>query len=343
VDGDILTFSLDTPPTNGMAVVNPDGSFIYTPNADFTGTDSFVATVSDGNSIDTAIVTADVTGINDNPVVYAGVDQITDLNTAILVNAAYSDVDAGDTHTATIDWGDGSPVEMVPATSGSVSGTHAYIASGNFAVTITVSDNNGGSGSDTLIVSVTAPTFTPSPTPTATSTNTPVPSSTPTSMATPSSSPTATSASVTPTNTTDVPEPPPAPLAADVNADPDSVVRVAVPDRLRTDINVREIVINGAYPEWLGTDMTNAGFIGIQGVLDMGVRQAVDIFSPTGLRYFEGGIVVCLRGKGTLVYLNANNAPRIAEIVGSYTVPEFPEFTCVTLFEPGTLVLVDPV
>jgi hypothetical protein len=276
-------------------------------------------------------------------VVNAGGDQNTDPNTLRTVNATYSDADAGDSHTATIAWGDSSPLENVPAASGMVSGNHTYTVSGNFIVTITVSDNHGGTGSDNLIVNVNAPTFTPTPTPTATSTNTPEPSITGTSTPTASSSPTASMTLTTPDSTLEALPPPPAPLAADANADPDGVVRVGVPDHMTTDVYVREIVVNGEYPEWLGTDLTNAGFIGIQAVLDMGVWQAVDIFSPTGLRYFEGGIVVCLRGEGTLVYLNANNAPRIAEIVASYTVPEFPGFTCVTLFEPGTLALVDPV
>ena len=58
------------------------------------------------------------------------------------------------------------------------------------------------------------------------------------------------------------------------------------------------------------------------------------------MTYFEGGAVFCLRGEGTLIWLAASGQPRHAEIIGSYTVPEFPGFTCATLFEPGTLVLV---
>ena len=339
-DGDSLTFSLDTPPTNGTANVNIDGSFNYTPAANFSGIDSFTVIVSDSNGgSDTATVTVNILSVNDNLLVTAGADQTTDLNIPVTINAAYIDADSGDTHTATINWGDGSPAENVPAVSGSVSGVHSYTTSGNFTVAITVNDNNGGSGSDTLIVSVNAPTFTP----TATSTSTPDPSPTPTATATPSASATNTAPTDTPISTMDAEPPPPAPLAAEVNADPESVVRVGLLDSMSEDIHVRVIVANGEYVLWQGSELTHGGFIGNQGVLDMGVWQAVDIFSPTGLRYFEGGIVVCLDGKGTLVYLNANNAPRIAEIVGSYTVPEFPGFTCVTLFEPGTLVLVDPV
>jgi hypothetical protein len=117
-------------------------------------------------------------------------------------------------------------------------------------------------------------------------------------------------------------------------------VRTGVPDQWVDSIHVRVLYQNGAPTQWLGGDLYNAGSIGIQGVLDMGVRQAIDIFTSNGLTYFEGGVVFCLRGEGTLIWMAARNAPRIAEIIGSYTVDGFPGYTCATLFEPGTLVLV---
>ena len=49
VDGDSVTYSLDANAANGNAVVNADGTFSYTPNPDFNGSDSFTFTVSDGN------------------------------------------------------------------------------------------------------------------------------------------------------------------------------------------------------------------------------------------------------------------------------------------------------
>ena len=46
-----------------------DGSFTYTPNADFNGTDSFTYTASDGTAAsNVATVTMTVTGVNDAPV-----------------------------------------------------------------------------------------------------------------------------------------------------------------------------------------------------------------------------------------------------------------------------------
>ena len=341
IDSSPLTFALDTQAAHGTASVSSDGSFSYAPNPDFVGDDVFTFSVSDGSGgSDTATVAINVGSVNDNPVVDAGQDQIADLNASVTVNAAYTDTDTTDTHSASITWGDGSAPEDVVAASGGVSASHAYTSSGNFTSTITVTDNHGGSGSDTLVISVNAPTLTPTATMTPTATSTQEIPNTLTPTATPSVTPTSV---LSVTNTPDMPPPPPAPLAAEVNANPSSIVRAGVPDDMSNDIHIREIVVNGQYPTWQGSSVTNSGFIGNPGILEMGVLQAVDVFSPGGLSYFEGGIVVCLRGEGTLVYLNAKYAPRTAEIVGSYTVPEFPGFTCVTLFEPGTLVLVNTV
>ncbi|NEU06697.1 hypothetical protein GZH53_00070, partial [Flavihumibacter sp. R14] len=50
-------------------VFNADGSFTYTPNANFNGTDSFTYKVSDGTlESNIATVTLTVTPVNDAPV-----------------------------------------------------------------------------------------------------------------------------------------------------------------------------------------------------------------------------------------------------------------------------------
>ena len=49
VDGDILTISGYTQPAHGSVKENGGGTFIYTPDAEFHGTDSFTYTISDGN------------------------------------------------------------------------------------------------------------------------------------------------------------------------------------------------------------------------------------------------------------------------------------------------------
>ena len=72
VDGDTLTVSL-TPtsgPTNGTLSVNSVGSFSYTPDADFNGTDTFTYQISDGNGgIAEATVEITVNPVNDTPTI----------------------------------------------------------------------------------------------------------------------------------------------------------------------------------------------------------------------------------------------------------------------------------
>jgi hypothetical protein len=65
-DGDKLTVTIDTGPANGVVVLNPDGAFIYTPEANFNGIDSFAYLADDGNGgTDTATVTITVNSVID--------------------------------------------------------------------------------------------------------------------------------------------------------------------------------------------------------------------------------------------------------------------------------------
>ena len=55
-DDDVLSVTSVSTPGNGTAVINPDNTITYTPNAGFSG-DSFTYTISDGNGgTDTATV-----------------------------------------------------------------------------------------------------------------------------------------------------------------------------------------------------------------------------------------------------------------------------------------------
>jgi hypothetical protein len=58
VDGDNLTITNFTQPSNGTVFDNGDGTFIYTPAPDFSGVDSFVYTLADpdGNTSTAAVV-----------------------------------------------------------------------------------------------------------------------------------------------------------------------------------------------------------------------------------------------------------------------------------------------
>jgi VCBS repeat-containing protein len=72
VDGDALTYTLATPPARGTLVLAADGSYTYTPAADFFGNDSFAVTVGDGNGGSVIVtVPVTVTAVNDAPVASA--------------------------------------------------------------------------------------------------------------------------------------------------------------------------------------------------------------------------------------------------------------------------------
>ena len=77
-DGDPLTITGVTPPANGTAVVNADGTITYTPNPGFVGTDTFTYTISDGRGGSvTATVTVNVTTVDNVPIAVDDTNQVT--------------------------------------------------------------------------------------------------------------------------------------------------------------------------------------------------------------------------------------------------------------------------
>ncbi|MEM9657353.1 MAG: cadherin-like domain-containing protein, partial [Planctomycetota bacterium] len=71
-NGNELTAVLDSGPLSGNVALNSDGSFLYTPGANFSGVDFFTYRASDGFlQTDAVVVTVNITAVNDAPSVAA--------------------------------------------------------------------------------------------------------------------------------------------------------------------------------------------------------------------------------------------------------------------------------
>ncbi|SCB88311.1 MULTISPECIES: tandem-95 repeat protein, partial [Priestia] len=151
-DQDSLTYQLQNSPANGVAVVNPDGTFTYTPNLNFNGTDAFTVLVSDGQG-GTAVstVTINVLPVNDPPVTG---------NLSFTIN---EDTTLSNRVTATDPDGDPLTFSLQNApTNGTVlvnaDGTFTYTPNLNFngtdVFTVLVSDGQGGTAVSTVTVTI---------------------------------------------------------------------------------------------------------------------------------------------------------------------------------------------
>ena len=113
--------------------------------------------VSDGELTDSA--TSTITVQNVAPTITAVSTSAGDVGDAVpgqtvSLLAAYTDPGTLDTHTAVIDWGDGSTSE-VNGSNGTVAAAHSYAQGGVYSVAVAISDDDGGSDSATTDVFVT--------------------------------------------------------------------------------------------------------------------------------------------------------------------------------------------
>ena len=171
-DNDTLTYSVDQAPANGTLVINPDGTYRYTPTANFNGTDSFTYRVTDADNATTvATISLTVTPVYDAPTTNGPIaaQQANDSSTFNLaVGNRFADADGATlTYSAT---GLPAGVTIDPA-SGLISGTLGSSAStlgtngvggapgtgGNYSIVVTASDGVGGSVSQTFVLTAINP------------------------------------------------------------------------------------------------------------------------------------------------------------------------------------------
>ena len=125
-------------------------SFVYGDDDKFTV--SITITDNDGGE-NTDSLEVDIDNVA--PIVVPGPDQSAFVNANVSIGAEFTDRGTQDTHTATIDWNDGT-VEPGAVTeaggSGSVAGAHPYGNADTFEVLVTVRDDEGEEGEATLEV-----------------------------------------------------------------------------------------------------------------------------------------------------------------------------------------------
>jgi hypothetical protein len=163
-DGDTLTAVLVGDPTHASGFTfTSDGTFVYTPVADYSGIDSFTYKAYDGLLYsNSASVTITVTAVNKAPIITEGASTNVSMSqngspSPFNLNLHATDVD-GDAITWSINTpaGHGTASASGTGTSKAISYTpvHDYIGSDSFDVQ--VSDGNGGTDTITVNVTITA-------------------------------------------------------------------------------------------------------------------------------------------------------------------------------------------
>ena len=150
-DGGTLSFAWSAAPGGVVQIVGADQ-----PTPTLRGRDDGNATLAvevsddDGTSTDTAQVT-----VRNRPpsLNLGGAETITEGGT-LTRSAPYTDPGQADTHTVTIDYGDGTVVGPVAVAGGTVSLSHPYVENGSFVVSVTLTDDDGGADTDEFTLTV---------------------------------------------------------------------------------------------------------------------------------------------------------------------------------------------
>jgi VCBS repeat-containing protein len=149
-EGDPLSASLVSSPVHGTLALNPNGSFTYTPNADYNGPDSFTYKASDG-SLDSNVATVTITvrAVNDPPVCGAASGS-TDEDTTVDVAPSCSDVDADALTYAIVD-------QPAHGAAGVVAGRLHYVPAADYhgPDSFTYRANDGQADSNVATVTIT--------------------------------------------------------------------------------------------------------------------------------------------------------------------------------------------
>jgi len=164
-EGDALIAVLVAPPLHGEMVLNPDGSFTYTPNPDWYGDDSCDYSIGDKQGKKgLAKAYFKVGSTNDAPVILEKPLKVmyNPPELVLVKNVPWEHKDSHDLDppTSLFNWGDGvtTPGTIVPPHSlGQAIGEHAYAACGIYTVTLTLTDTFGASDTSSGFAIISTP------------------------------------------------------------------------------------------------------------------------------------------------------------------------------------------
>jgi PKD repeat protein len=134
-DGDPLSFAVAGSPSNG-SLSGTAPNLIYTPDANFNGSDSFTFKVNDGNAdSNPATVSITVNPVNDPPLADPNGPYRATVGRAVSFNGAGSSDADGTIVSYAWNFGDSSM-------GSGINPAHTYAAAGNYTVRLTVTDND---------------------------------------------------------------------------------------------------------------------------------------------------------------------------------------------------------
>lgn len=155
-EGNALTAVIVTNPSNGSVVLNSDGKFTYTPNANFNGTDTFSYKAYDGTAFsNVATVTVNVIAVNDAPIANAQTIAPIDEDTTYTGTLTSSDIENSALTYSVVSQGT-KGVVTINATTGAFTYVPNANANGPDSFTFRVNDGSLNSAVATITVKITA-------------------------------------------------------------------------------------------------------------------------------------------------------------------------------------------
>ena len=138
-DNDPLTFATSTSPAHGTLSALVGSTTTYMPDPNYTGSDSFEYTVSDGIASATGTVTIAVSAVNDAPIIGTINNQTATSGDTVIFTATSTDVDGGTPVYGITSSSTSTTATINPAT-GEFSWDTAGVAAGSYLFGISVND-----------------------------------------------------------------------------------------------------------------------------------------------------------------------------------------------------------